>query len=150
MRRLLGVLRTDPDGLALAPQPGLGDLPQLIEQMSAAGLDVHLAIDGELPAVPPGPDLAAYRIVQEALTNVLKHAGEVRTDVRVGYAGGMLDIEVTDRGGLRERSGDGRGHGLVGMRERAALYGGEATAGPTDIGGWRVHARLAADTDLST
>lgn len=147
MRRLLGVLRTDADGLALAPQPGLSDLPQLLAQMRAAGLDAHLAIEGEPPAVAPGPDLAAYRVVQEALTNVLKHAGKVRADVRVGYHDGAIEIEVTDRGGIGKRSANGSGHGLVGMHERAALYGGHVTAGPAESGGWRVHARLSAEPE---
>jgi signal transduction histidine kinase len=147
MRRLLGVLRTDADGLALAPQPGLSDLPQLVEQMRAAGVDTHLSIEGEWPAVPPGADLAAYRVVQEALTNVLKHAGKVRADVRVGYADGVIEIEVMDRGVARQRTENGRGHGLVGMRERVALYGGDVSAGLTDSGGWRVHVRLAVDAE---
>jgi signal transduction histidine kinase len=147
MRRLLGVLKTDADGLALAPQPGLADLPQLVEQMRAAGVDTHLSIERALPAVSPGADLAAYRVVQEALTNVLKHAGKVRADVRVGYADGMIDIEVTDGGAAHGRTANGRGHGLVGMRERATLYGGEVTAGPAESGGWRVHVRLALEAE---
>jgi signal transduction histidine kinase len=144
MRRLLGVLKTDADGLALTPQPGLGDLGDLVEQMRAAGVDVRLEVDDDLPALTPGADLAAYRVVQEALTNVLKHAGKVPADVRVGYAEGSIDIDVVNGGG----SGDppnGRGHGLIGMRERVALYGGSVAAGPADGGGWRVHARLSAD-----
>ena len=143
MRRLLGVLRTDDDGLAFSPQPGLGDLQRLIDQLRAAGLDAQLNIEDGLPQLSPGPDLAAYRLVQEALTNVLKHAGRVRAEVNVRLVEGMLDIEVADRGGqprVRRRRRDG--HGLIGMRERAALYGGSVTAGPTEGGGWRVHARL--------
>jgi signal transduction histidine kinase len=148
MRRLLGVLRTDDDGLALSPQPGLGDLPRLVEQMRAAGLDARLAGNDELPQLPPGPDLVAYRVVQEALTNVLKHAGKVSVEVRVGLASGVLDLEVTDHGaGARPKRGRPNGHGLIGMRERAALYGGSVSAGPVNGGGWRVHARLPVDAE---
>jgi signal transduction histidine kinase len=142
MRRLLGVLRTDADGLALAPQPGVRDLPQLVEQMRAAGLDATLTVERVAPPLAIGADLAAYRIVQEALTNVLKHAGKVAVDVHVRVADGMLDIDVTDRGGPPRSRANGAGHGLVGMHERAALYGGSVTAGPTDASGWRVRARL--------
>jgi signal transduction histidine kinase len=145
MRRLLGVLKTDSDGLALVPQPGLHDLARVVEQVRAAGVDAHLTVDDELPDLAPGPDLAVYRVVQEALTNVLKHAGKVRADVRLAYADGVIDIDIVDRGTVPRPAANGAGHGLIGMRERAALYGGTVSAGPVDGGGWRVHARLSVD-----
>ena len=148
MRRLLGVLRTDVDGLAFSPQPGVKELPALVERMRAAGLDAHLAVEPDLPELPPGADLAAYRVVQEALTNVLKHAGKVRADVSLQVTDASLDIEVSDRGGAP--SPNGQGHGLIGMRERLALYGGSVSAGPGPRGGWRVHATMPLDAGAPT
>jgi signal transduction histidine kinase len=127
----------------LAPQPGVAELAALAESVRAAGLPVRLAVDGDHQALPAAVDVSAYRIVQEALTNVLKHAGATRADVTVGCAGGAVTIEVTDDGGggpaEEPRAG---GHGLAGMRERAALFGGELRAGPRPGGGFAVRARL--------
>lgn len=146
MRRLLGVLRTgDEDEEALAPQPGLAQVPTLVEQLRDAGLDVTLRVDGETRHLPPGIDLTAYRIVQEALTNVLKHAGDAATEVTVRRDERGLEIEVLDdgRGAASElRGGPDGGQGLVGMRERVTLFNGELDIGPRPGGGYRVHARL--------
>lgn len=141
MRRLLGVLRRADDGLALAPQPGLRDLESLVDNMRNAGLPVELRFEGEPRTLPPGIDLSAYRIVQEALTNALKHAGGARAEVIVRYATGAVELEIRDDGdGSGE--GGGTGHGLIGMRERVALWGGRLEAGRPDGGGWAVHALL--------
>ena len=141
MQRLLGILREDGAPAALTPQPGLDDLPALAEQMRRSGLPVELKVEGDSRPLPAGLALAAYRIVQEALTNALKHAGPATASVRVAYGPHDVELEVVDdgRGG---GSGGGTGHGLVGMRERAALYGGHVEAGPLDEGGFRVRARL--------
>jgi signal transduction histidine kinase len=142
MRRMLGLLRTDDDGLALAPQPGLDQVDRLVEQVRETGLAVEVAVEGEPRQLPPGVDLAAYRIVQEALTNVLKHAGPARARVALRYGDRELGLEITDDGSGTSANGDGGGHGLVGMRERAALYGGSVEARPAPAGGFRVRARL--------
>jgi signal transduction histidine kinase len=142
MRRLLGLRRTDEDGLALAPQPTLERLPPLLEQLREAGLPVDLRTEGDPVPLPAGIDLAAYRIVQEALTNALKHAGPAHAAVAVRYAADALELEVTDDGRGAVAAGNGRGHGLIGMRERAALYGGTVEAGPAEHGGFTVRARL--------
>ena len=141
MARLLGMLRRDGEELGLAPQPGLDDLETLVEQTRRAGLPVDLRVEGTPRPVPLGADLSAYRIVQEALTNARKHAGEARATVTVRYGTEALEIEVADDGS-GSGNGDGGGHGLVGMRERVALFGGELHAGPQAGGGFRVHARL--------
>ena len=140
MRRLLGMLR---DGTSdpLAPQPGLGDLPKLVAQLRDAGLPVELHVDGERRDVPVGVDLSAYRIVQEALTNALKHAGGARAEVRVRYDEDAVEVEIVDDGGGAAKTGTG-GHGLVGMRERVALYGGRFEARRRDEGGYLVRALL--------
>jgi signal transduction histidine kinase len=140
MRGLLGVLRRDDDGLALAPQPGLADLEALVAQVRDAGLAVELAIEGPPVALPAGIDLSAYRIVQEALTNSLKHANGARARVSVRYDGAAVEIEIEDDGEAAA-NGNGGGHGLVGMRERVALWGGALTAGQSEAG-WTVRARL--------
>jgi signal transduction histidine kinase len=141
MRRLLGVLRRADDGLALAPQPGLRDLESLVAHVRDAGLPVELHLEGEPLTLPPGIDLSAYRIVQEALTNALKHAGGARAEVTVRYETGAVELEIRDDG---DGSGDGAGtgHGLIGMRERVALWGGRLDAGRDEGGGWAVCARL--------
>ncbi len=139
MRRLLGVLREDGDGGELAPQPGLGQLGELVEHARGAGVDVTLAVDGAPRAVAPGLDLSAYRIVQEGLTNVRKHAAGAPARVRVTWAPRELALEVRDEG---PGGTPGSGHGLVGMRERVRLHGGELHAGPVTGGGFAVHARL--------
>jgi signal transduction histidine kinase len=141
MRRLVGMLRSDADD-PLAPQPDLGDLPTLVTQVREAGLPVALQIEGERRELPAGVELSAYRIVQEALTNALKHAGDARADVRVRYGPDSLELEIVDNGlGATDRASSG-GHGLVGMRERAALYGGRLHAGRRPSGGFAVQVVL--------
>jgi signal transduction histidine kinase len=140
MRRLVGILRDDPE-LALAPQPGLGQLSVLLEQVREAGLSVALAVEGEPRPLAPGVDLSAYRIVQEALTNALKHAGPARAWVAVRYRAADVELEVTDDG-HGPLDGHGGGHGLLGMRERVALYGGVLESGARNGRGFRVRARL--------
>jgi len=133
MRRLLGVLRRDDERPELSPQPGLAKIDDLLEQAREAGLPVDLAVEGDPVELPPGIDLAAYRIVQEALTNTLKHAGPARAHVRVRYAPGELELRVSNDGRVAANGGGG-GYGLVGMRERVALYGGKLEAGPAEDG----------------
>jgi signal transduction histidine kinase len=165
LRHLLGLLSPAgtgagpagpaPDGTEagqdLSPQPGLGQLQPLIDRLAAAGLPVELQVGGMPRALPPGLDLAAYRVVQEALTNVLKHAGKPRTTVRLDYAEADLVVEVADAGrripavGPTPSEVPGSGRGLLGLRERIALYGGELDAGPQPGGGWLVRARLPID-----
>lgn len=143
LRRLLGVLReTQGDG-GLSPQPGLAALDSLAAQMRAAGLPVELRIEGTgASGLSPGIELSAYRIVQEALTNTLKHAGGAPATVVVRHLPDELEIEVTDRGG-GGADGNGKvGHGLIGMRERVALYGGAVSTGKAADGGYRVRASL--------
>jgi signal transduction histidine kinase len=142
-RRLLGVLRRSGEAEGLEPQPTVGQVAQLVEQVERAGLPVTLTVEGEQVALPAGVDLCAYRIVQEALTNALKHAGPARAEVLLRYAPGGLDIDVRDDGrGSGSTNGDGAGHGLIGMRERVALYGGQLETGPRAGGGFQVHAHL--------
>ncbi len=142
MRRLLGVLRSDGERAPLAPHPGLAQLPRLAEQVRAAGLPVDLRMNGDVPALPPGVDLVAYRIVQEALTNALKHARASEAIVDVGYTDHTLALSVSDDGSGGSPHLNG-GHGLVGMRERVALYGGTLQVDPrSDRGGFRVRATL--------
>jgi signal transduction histidine kinase len=140
MRRLLGILRADEQPKALAPQPGVGDIGTLVDQLRGAGLPVDVVVEGEPQALPPGIDLAAYRVVQEALTNALKHAGAARAVVSIRYRGTALELSVVNDGRV-PRNGRG-GHGLVGMRERVALYGGEFEAGARREGGYAVRATL--------
>jgi signal transduction histidine kinase len=148
MRRLLGMLRRDDEEIALAPQPSLRHLDALAGQMREAGLPVELAVEGEPIDLPPGVDLSAYRIVQEALTNALKHAGPATARVVVRYAKKDLELEIADTG-VGARASDGEGYGLVGMRERVSLYGGRIDAGPRGAGGFAVSARLPLDSDRS-
>ena len=140
MRHLLGVLREDGDGGELLPQPGLGQLGDLVEHARGAGVEVTLAVDGEPRALAPGLDLSAYRIVQEGLTNVRKHAPGALARVRVTRAPRELALEVRDSG--PGGSPNGSGHGLVGMRERVRMHGGQLQAGPSPDGGFAVLARL--------
>jgi signal transduction histidine kinase len=140
MRRLVGVLRTDDERLALAPQPSLRDLDGLVDQVREAGMPVDVQIRGTPIDLPPGVDLAAYRILQEALTNCLRHAPAATASVLVQYEQDGVDLEVTDTG--RAKGGGTGGHGLIGMRERAALYGGTIETGRREGGGFRVRARL--------
>jgi signal transduction histidine kinase len=146
--RLLNVLRDPDEEAVLAPQPGIGELDALAASVRAAGLPVNLVIDRGLDAIPAAVDVSVYRIVQEALTNILKHAGPARAEVTIGCAPDTVTIEVTDNGtgqrgtGRRGDGAQGRGHGLAGMRERAAVFGGELAAGPRSGGGFAVRARL--------
>jgi signal transduction histidine kinase len=142
MRRLLGMLRGPGEEVDLAPQPGLRQLDALAERVTRAGLPVRLTVEGEARSVSPGVDISAYRIVQEGLTNALKHAHAGRADVRVAYRGDDVEIEVADDGRGGAASANGAGHGLTGMRERVALYGGTLDAGPLPEGGWSLRARL--------
>jgi signal transduction histidine kinase len=142
-RRLLGVLRQGDDQEALEPQPGVARLGDLVEQVRRAGLAAELTVEGDPVELPAGIDLCAYRVVQEGLTNALKHAGPAHAHVRLRYAPARLAVEVTDDGpGVPQADGDRAGHGLVGMRERVALYGGRIDAGPRPEGGFAVRAEL--------
>lgn len=144
LRHLLGVLRPETDADGLGPQPGLADLPRLVEQIRSAGVDVSLTMDRVNGSLPARVDLFAYRIIQEALTNVLKHAGQgAHTDVSLSTERGHIVIEVADDGrGLATAAAATGGHGIVGMRERARLLGGGLDVGPSPGGGFRVVARL--------
>ncbi|WP_165495251.1 sensor histidine kinase [Actinomadura roseirufa] len=147
MRVLLGVLREEAppaDGDGLRTAPGLAGLAALVERTGQAGLTVDLRVQGEPRPLPRGVDLAGYRIVQEALTNVVKHAATGTARARVRYRPDGVEIEVTDAGRGSPGGSVPSGHGLVGMRERAALYGGEFAAGPLPAGGFRVWARIPA------
>jgi signal transduction histidine kinase len=140
LRNLLGVLSPAGTDVALRPQPGLGELDELISRLAAAGLSVDLSVQGTPRPLPPGADLAAYRVVQEALTNVLRHAGRAATSVMVHW-GEKLVITVSNTGGPAHRlSAEQPGRGLLGLRERLSLYGGELDAGPRPGGGWQVRA----------
>jgi signal transduction histidine kinase len=142
LRRMLGLLRADDQGAAsVEPQPGLGDLEPLAERLRQAGVPVELSIEGEERPVPAGVALAVYRVVQEGLTNVLKHATDARAQVTLVYGSEALELSVTNDG-RPTRNGAGTEHGLIGLRERVSLYGGELEAAPLDGGGFRVCARL--------
>ena len=143
-RRLLGMLRpADEPQHELEPQPSLDQLDMLIEQVRRAGLPVVVEVDGDRVPLPAGVDLCAYRVVQEGLTNALKHAGPAHASVHVRYGREALEVEVRDDGaGAPQRNGDGAGHGLIGMRERVALYGGDLHAGPREGNGFEVRARI--------
>ena len=146
MRRLLSVMRREGDGIELAPQPGLDGLHSLVEEIGRAGLPVELHLEGERVPLPPGVDLSAYRIVQEGLTNALKHARASHAEVTVRYGPDEVGIEVSDDGTGATPS-DGYGHGLIGIRERVRLYGGEMTAGRTNGGGFTLSTRLPLTSD---
>jgi signal transduction histidine kinase len=145
-RRLLGVLRRKDGHDDLQPQPGVERIGTLVEQIRRAGLPVRLDVEGERAELPPGVDLCAYRIVQEGLTNALKHAGPAHAEVLLRFAPGALDVQVRDDGqGAAPSNGNGDrgGQGLVGMRERVALYGGRLRAGPrADTDGFEISAHL--------
>src|SRR5579884_815543 len=149
LRRIIGVLHRGSDGLAGADPPGLAQLDVLVGRARAAGLPVEVHADGRLDALSPGLDLVAYRVVQEALTNAIKHAGDARTRVNVSVGAGYLELEVSDDGHGPTAVGENgaeSGHGLVGMSERVRLYGGELRAGPrTDKSGFEVGVRLPLD-----
>jgi signal transduction histidine kinase len=147
IRRMLGVLREDKDA-EYAPAPGLADLERLVHSVSDAGIDVHVSYEGARTELPPGIDYTAYRIVQESLTNVLKHGGpQVHADVTIAYEPQSLNIEVLDDGRGINGSGEGGGHGLMGMRERVGVYGGSFQAGPHPGGGFRVAVTLPYGSD---
>jgi len=141
MRRLVGVLRRPEEAPALAPQPSLRYLDKLVDQVRESGLDVDLKVEGEVEKLPASIDLAAYRLVQEGLTNTLKHAQAHRAEVLVRYGDGEVELVVADDGDGKG-GGDGGGHGLVGLRERIAVAGGELEAGPRTGGGYEVRARI--------
>lgn len=167
IRRLLGMVRNAEGTSGYTPAPGLDDLPRLVDEMVSAGLAVELTVEGSLEELPPGVGLAAYRIVQEALTNALRHAAASRAEVRLTNASGTLSIDVSDDGrgangsavttsaapstGGHDTGGHTTGgHGLVGMRERVAMYGGTLDTGPGPDGGFRVAARLRYDDEMIT
>ncbi|MER7008824.1 sensor histidine kinase [Dactylosporangium sp. NPDC000555] len=143
LRQAIGLLTVDSDGTDLTPQPGLGQLPDLAARVRETGVPVELTVTAGSPAgtVPPGVGLAAYRVVQEALTNAVKHAAGSSVWITVSAAGSVLRVEVVDDGGA-SASGHGSGRGLIGLRERLALYGGTLTAGPRPTGGFRVVAEI--------
>ena len=141
MRRMVGVLRRPEEAPALAPQPSLEQLDKLVEQARQAGLPVALRVEGESVQLPTGVDLTAYRLIQEGLTNAIKHAQATRAEVFVRYNGDRVELVVSDDGN-GSPGGGGGGHGLVGMRERVSVYGGELEAGPGPSGGFRLRATL--------
>jgi signal transduction histidine kinase len=160
MRTLLGVLRSDAGLGGLTPQPSLADLGELVRGVREAGLPVTLRIDGEPCPLSQALDLSAFRIVQEALTNALKHAGPARAEVIIRYQPAAVELEIRDTSvgregqprpeqGNEQGNGTGQGHGLVGMRERVAMFGGEFTAEPAPSGGYLVRARMPFDTRMS-
>jgi signal transduction histidine kinase len=146
MRRLLAAMRTEGDEVALTPQPGLDGLDALLAEIGRAGLPVELHVDGDPVPLSRGLDLSAYRIVQEGLTNALKHSGASTADVTVRYGRRALEIEVRDNGNGSATT-DGLGHGLVGMRERVKIYGGEMNAGSATGGGFVLSTRLPLGED---
>ena len=141
MRRLVGVLKRPEEAPALAPQPSLEQIERLVEQTREAGLPVDLRVEGEPVQLPAGLDLTAYRLVQEGLTNTLKHSGASKAEVVVSYGDGQVELTISDDG-PGGAGGESGGHGLVGMRERVSVYGGELEAGPREGGGFRLRARL--------
>jgi signal transduction histidine kinase len=149
MRRLLNAMREEGDAAELMPHPGLADLDRLVRDVGAAGLTVDLRVQGDPSPLPPGLDLSAYRIVQEGLTNSLKHSGADHAEVTVDYAPDELRLQVLDHGGGERAASDGHGHGLVGIRERVKIFGGQMTAGPAPGGGFLVRARLPRGGELS-
>jgi len=144
MRRLLGVLRSD-QGTGVAPQPGAGQLEALVAQVTRAGVPAELRVEGERRPLAGTVDVAVYRVAQEALTNVLKHAGDVsRVDVLLRYRDDAVELAVRDDGRGGRAAGDGRGHGLTGMRERIDLHEGTLAAGPREGGGFEVRTVIPA------
>jgi signal transduction histidine kinase len=141
MRRLLGMLRESDDEVALAPQPSLAHLDELVAHIREAGVPVDVHVEGAPRDLAPGVDLSAYRIVQEALTNALKHAGPTRARVVIRYGEDSIQLEVEDSGKGGATTQDG-GHGLAGIRERVELFGGDLESGPRSNGGYAVRATL--------
>ena len=148
MHRLLGVLRNNGDASPRAPQPGIAQIDDLVDQVRVAGLPTTWTVTGERFPLSPTVELAVYRVAQEALTNVLKHAVTPSSArLSLAYAEPLVTLEVVDDGvNAKPLHGTATGHGLSGMRERAALFGGDVDAGPSDIGGWRVLARFGGDS----
>ena len=149
MRRLLNAMRADGDELDLLPQPGLDELESLVAEVRAAGLGVRLQVHGQPVPLPPGLDLSAYRIVQEGLTNSLKHSAASQADVEVSFGPSELQLEVRDNGKGGASTNEGPGHGLVGVRERVKIYGGDMSAGVSRAGGFVLRARLPLDGGAS-
>jgi signal transduction histidine kinase len=142
LRQLLGVLNEPDDEAALAPQPGLAQLDGLVQRLRDTGLKIDLRIEGRQRHLPPGLELTAYRVIQEALTNALKHAGGAPATVLVAFADDHLAVEVRNARGAAAPDSGGGGRGLAGMRQRLAIYGGELEAGPEPDGGFAVRVRL--------
>jgi signal transduction histidine kinase len=149
IERMLGILRAPDEGAQVDITPGMGQLETLCDQVREAGLPVELTVDGDVRPLPASLDLTAYRIVQESLTNTLKHAGKTRASVHVAYEGSALALEVLDEGkGVTPAvAAAGGGRGLLGMRERVATFRGELEAGPRADGGFGVRARLPYSGD---
>ena len=145
IRRVLGLVRSGEPSAPYAPTPGLADLPRLVDEMAGAGLPVDLSVSDGAGSLPPGVELAAYRVVQEALTNALRHAMAKRATVQVEVVGGDLRVVVSDDGAGQNGGRRPGGHGLVGMRERVAVYGGTLEVGPGAGGGFRVDATIPFD-----
>jgi signal transduction histidine kinase len=141
MRRLLGMLRATDEEIARSPRPSLAHIDVLIDQVRATGLPVELSVEGAPRELPAGVDVSAYRIVQEALTNAIKHAGPARARVGIRYEADELAIEIVDDG-PGSGDGSGTGHGVIGMRERVNVFGGDFAAGPRAEGGYALRARL--------
>ena len=141
MRRLLGLLREDDETSALSPRPTLRRIDELVASVTSAGMPVELCVEGELGELPPGVDVSAYRIVQEALTNALKHAGPAQVHVYIRRRDVDLEVEILDDG-VGTGNGDRGGHGLIGIRERVAVYGGQLDAGQRPDGGYALRARI--------
>jgi signal transduction histidine kinase len=143
LRRLLGIVQADGETPALAPQPGLNDINELVQGVRDAGLPVTVSIEGDPLDLSAGVDLAAYRVVQEALTNALKHAGDTCVRVVIRYERAAVELEISDDGaGTHEFTGAGSGRGLIGMRERVSIYGGAIESGPRPGGGYTVSVHL--------
>jgi signal transduction histidine kinase len=148
MRTMLGAMRRDSDPVELAPQPGLGDVDALLTDVRAAGLPVRMQIEGEPLVLPRAIDLSAYRIVQEGLTNSLKHAGAHQANVALRYGANEVQVEVRDDG-RGPSADDGLGHGLIGINERVKIYGGDMKVGPASGGGFVLRARLPLNGRIS-
>ncbi|HLZ94608.1 MAG TPA: histidine kinase [Candidatus Dormibacteraeota bacterium] len=143
LNRLVGILRRGPGGPELGPQPTLDGVESVLKPARDAGLDVTLKVSGERRELPAAVDLSAFRIVQESITNVLKHASATRVEIHLDYRPDALDIAVSDNGrGAPAMAGSSTGHGLIGMRERVEVFDGELTTGTSPLGGFNVHARL--------
>jgi signal transduction histidine kinase len=144
MRRIVDAMRSDGEDVDRAPAPGLAQVPALVEDVRKAGLDARLEIHGEPVTLAPGLDLSAYRILQEGLTNTLRHARASHAKVRISYDPNEIELEVLDDG-IGASTADGSGHGLVGIRERVKIYGGQMSVTTIDGGGFTLSARLPLD-----